>query len=72
MDWDWMYQIRWYALAGAITFGLVFSFAIVLPYPKVRKNFLADFFLGRLENPQLSGGRIDAKMWLYLVGAIFA
>jgi delta14-sterol reductase len=70
MDWDWMYQIRWYALAGAITFGLVFSFAIVLPYPKVRKNFLADFFLGRLENPQLSGGRIDAKMWLYLVGAI--
>jgi len=70
MPWDWLYEVRWYALAGAITFGLVFSFAIVLPYPPVKKSFLADFFLGRLENPQLWGGRIDAKMWLYLIGAI--
>lgn len=70
MDWNWFYTVRWEALAGAITFGLVFSFAIVLPYPKVKDSFLADFFLGRLENPQLWGGRIDAKMWLYLIGAI--
>jgi protein-S-isoprenylcysteine O-methyltransferase Ste14 len=70
MEWDYLYQIRWYGLAGAITFGIIFSFAIVLPYPSVKKNFLADFFLGRLENPQLWGGRIDAKMYLYLIGAI--
>ena len=70
MPWDWLYEVRWYALAGAVTFGLVFSFVIVLPYPPVKKSFLADFFLGRLENPQLWGGRIDAKMWLYLIGAI--
>ena len=68
--WDWLYQYKWYCLAGAITFGLVFSFVLVLPNPPVKKSFLADFFLGRLENPQLWGGRIDAKMWLYLVGAI--
>jgi delta14-sterol reductase len=61
---------RWYSLAGAITFGLVFSLAIVLPFPAVKRSFLADFFFGRLENPQLWGGRIDAKMWLYLAGAI--
>src|SRR5690606_13699856 len=50
--------------------GLVFSFAIVLPHPPVRKFFLADFYLGRLENPQFLNGRVDAKMWLYLAGAV--
>ena len=57
-------------MAGAISFGLIFSFAVVLPYPAVKKMFLADFFLGRALNLQLWGGRIDAKMWLYLIGAI--
>ena len=70
LAWDWFYIVRWPALAGAIVLGLIFSFAIVIPFPKVKNNFLADFFLGRLENPQLWGGRIDAKMWLYLIGAI--
>jgi delta14-sterol reductase len=70
LNWDWLYSIRWYSLAGAVTFGLIFSFALVLPYSPIKKSFLADFYLGRLENPQLWNGRIDAKMWLYLVGAI--
>lgn len=70
LAWDWLYLYRWYGLAGAITFGLVFSFSLVVPSPPVKNSFLADFYLGRLENPQLWGGRIDAKMWLYLVGAI--
>jgi len=70
LPWDWLWQVRWYSLAGAITSGLIFSFAIVLPFHPVKKNFLADFYLGRLENPQLWGGRIDVKMWLYLVGAV--
>ena len=43
---------------------------IVLPYEPVKSSFGADLYLGRLENPQLWGGRVDAKMWLYLVGAI--
>ncbi len=68
--WDWLYLYRWYGLAGAITFGLIFSLAIVLPNAAVKDSFAADFYLGRLENPQLWGGRIDAKMWLYLVGAV--
>ncbi len=70
LAWDWLYQYRWYSLTGAVIFGIIFSLAIVLPNPAVKKSFLADFFLGRLENPQLWGGRIDAKMWLYLIGAI--
>lgn len=68
--WDYLYTVRWYALAGAVTFGLVFSFAIMLPHAPVKKSFLADFYLGRLENPQLWGGRVDAKMYLYLIGAV--
>jgi hypothetical protein len=49
---------------------LIFSLLIVLPFPHVKKSLLADFYLGRLDNPQLWNGRIDAKMWLYMVGAI--
>ncbi|MBP7478783.1 MAG: hypothetical protein KA797_09685, partial [Chitinophagales bacterium] len=26
LDWDYFYQYRWYALSGAISFGLLFSF----------------------------------------------
>jgi delta14-sterol reductase len=70
LPWNWLYETRWYGLAGAITFGLVFSLVLVLPSPPVKSSFFADFYLGRLENPQLWGGRIDAKMWLYLIGAI--
>ncbi len=70
ISWDWFYLVRWPALAGAVVFGIIFSLIIVIPFPKVKNNFLADFYLGRLDNPQLWGGRIDAKMWLYLIGAI--
>src|SRR3954471_14773711 len=70
LPWDWLYQYRWYGAAGAVVFGLLYSLAIVLPYPAVKNSFLADFYLGRLENPQLWGGRVDAKMWLYLIGAV--
>jgi delta14-sterol reductase len=69
MPWDWFYQYRWFCLLGAIIFGLAFSMIIVLKSTPVQKSFFADFYLGRLENPQLWGGRVDAKMWLYLVGA---
>lgn len=67
---DWLYEIRWLSLAGAVFFGLVFSLSIVLPYASTGKSLLADIFLGRLENPQFKNGRIDAKMWLYLIGAV--
>jgi hypothetical protein len=36
----------------------------------VKQSLAADLYLGRLENPQWGGGRVDAKMYLYLVGAI--
>ncbi len=68
--WDWLYLHRWQSLTGAAIFGLIFSLAIVLLNTPVKKSFLADLYFGRLDNPQLWNGRIDAKMWLYLVGAV--
>jgi Ergosterol biosynthesis ERG4/ERG24 family len=66
---DWLYNYRWYGLAGAFLFGIIFSLSVVLSYPQVKKFLLSDLFLGRIENLQLWGGKIDAKMWLYLTGA---
>jgi delta14-sterol reductase len=66
---DYLYTYRWYGLGGAFVLGIIFTLAVVLPYPPVRKSFIADLFLGRIENLQLRGGRVDAKMWLYLTGA---
>lgn len=69
LAWDFFWTTRWEGLVGACALGLVFTFAMVLPAPSTGKNVLADLYLGRIENPQWLGGRIDAKMWLYLVGA---
>jgi hypothetical protein len=67
---DWLYEIRWYSLAGAFTMGIIYSLYMVVPKPSTGKPFLLDLFFGRLENPQVQAGKIDAKMWLYLIGAV--
>jgi delta14-sterol reductase len=67
VEWDFLYQHRYQTLATAFVIGIVFTFAIVLPLPKV-KSLGADLYLGRAKNPQW--GRADAKMFLYLIGAV--
>ncbi len=67
---DWLYEVRWYSLTGAFVMGIVYTLVAVLPYPSKGASLLSDLFLGRLENPQYLNGRIDAKMWLYLIGAV--
>lgn len=69
LPFDWLYQARWAGLAGAVTLGIVVSLVVVLPFPRVRSNFIADLFFGRHPNLQVLGGRVDAKMFGYLVGA---
>jgi len=69
LAWDFFWTTRWESLAGACIVGLAFTAWIVLQAPPTGKGLLADLFLGRLENPQWLNGRVDAKMWLYLVGA---
>jgi delta14-sterol reductase len=69
--WDVFYTHRWGAAIGACVIGLVFTLAIVLPAPPTPGTSLAaDLYLGRRENPRWLGGRLDAKMFLYLVGAV--
>lgn len=70
LAWDALWTHRWIGLAGAATLGLIFTFWIVLPAPPTGRGIAADLFLGRLENPQWLGRRVDAKMYLYLVGAV--
>jgi delta14-sterol reductase len=67
---DQLWRHRWAELAGACALGLAFTLAIVLPAPPTGRPLLADLFLGRLENPRWRDGRVDAKMWLYLAGAV--
>ena len=66
---EWLYVHRWSGLAGAITLGVVTSALLVAGAPPVKRSVLADFFLGRRFSPQYFDGRVDAKMFLYLVGA---
>ncbi len=70
-SWDVFYLNRWGMVTGACFIGLVFTLALVLPIPrKPGSNLFTDLYLGRLPNPQWAGGRFDAKMFLYLVGAV--
>jgi len=67
--WDFFYLHRWEMAGGACLLGLLFTLGVVLPAPP-QKSLLADLYLGRLANPQWLGGRLDAKMYLYLAGAV--
>jgi delta14-sterol reductase len=69
LAWNAFYLERWHMAAAACAIGLVFTVAIVAGQPR-HKGLLADLYFGRRENPRWGGGRIDAKMFLYLVGAI--
>ena len=69
MPWDWLWRHRWPGVAGAGALGLLVSAAVVFTVPGRVRSVLVDYFLGRRENPQLFGGRADAKMFLYVAGA---
>ena len=67
--WDWLYVHRWSGLAGSCVLGLLFSLDMVLSAQSTGRPFLADLYLGRSQNRQFFNARVDAKMFLYLVGA---
>jgi hypothetical protein len=71
LPWEIFYEKRWEMATSACVIGLLFTFALVLPARReAGKSLLFDLYLGRLENPQWAGGRVDAKMFLYLAGAV--
>ena len=66
----WLYDTRWWGLIGACVIGVVFSLVVVLRYPSTGKSVFADLWFGRSKDAQLKNGFVDAKVWLYLVGAV--
>ena len=70
VPYTWLYETRWWGLLGACAIGLVFALVVVLKYPATGKGFFADLWFGRAKDMQLNGGFVDAKVWLYLVGAV--
>lgn len=66
----WLYDVRWASLAGAVTMGLIFSFFMVCKEPSTGRSFIADFWFGRIWNPQIKNGLLDIKMCLYMIGAV--
>jgi protein-S-isoprenylcysteine O-methyltransferase Ste14 len=63
---DVLYEQRWSMLCAACVLGLVVSVLFLAGASPV-KGLLADFYLGRRENPRAFA--VDAKMYLYLAGA---
>jgi protein-S-isoprenylcysteine O-methyltransferase Ste14 len=70
LPWDWLYVHRWSSLAGSCSLGLLSSLAVVLPVPTTGRTFMGDLYFGRSENRQFLNGKVDAKMFLYLVGGV--
>ncbi|HUM10002.1 MAG TPA: DUF1295 domain-containing protein [Myxococcaceae bacterium] len=71
LGWDAFHVHRWEMVAGACALGVLFTLAVVLPAPKVPGWSLGkELYLGRAEQPRWLAGRVDVKMYLYLLGAV--
>ena len=66
----WLYETRWSGFIGACIIGSAYSFYIVFKYPSTGRSLFDDLWFGRVKDSQLKDGLIDAKMWLYLIGAV--
>ena len=70
LPFDWLWEQRWSSALGACTLGLFATAYALLRGPRRHPSIVADVWLGRLENPQFFGNRVDTKMILYLIGAV--
>ena len=71
LAWDALYVHRWELAEGACMLGAAFTLWVVLTAPRgPGRSLLQELYLGRTANPQWWGGRVDAKMALYLLGAV--
>ncbi len=68
---DWFWTHRWYTLIGSLVLSILATACAIWRVPKGERSWISDFFLGRRFNPRFIGNRVDAKMFLYLYGAIF-
>jgi delta14-sterol reductase len=69
LPWDWLYTHRWSGLIGSAALGLIVSVAALVSAPPTGRGLLAELYFGRVLNVRLFSRRVDAKMYLYLIGA---
>ena len=67
---DWLWRVKWHALAGAVALSLVVSAWIVLRSPADDRGLLVQWIEGRAYNVQFSG-HVDTKMFMYIFGGTY-
>ncbi len=70
VEYTWLYETRWLGLIGACIVGVAYSLFVVIRVPSTGRTLFADVWFGRSKDVQFRDGFIDAKVWLYLVGAV--
>ena len=71
LSWDWLWSHRWSGVAGACVLGVLVSGLVMIGGPRREGSWLRQYYLGRRSNPGLFSGRVDAKMYLYVLGATY-
>ena len=67
---DWLWRVKWHAIFGATALSAVLTVWIVLRSPADDRNPLIQWLEGRTYNAQF-GGRVDAKMFMYIFGGTY-
>ncbi len=66
---DWFYRSTLWAVAGGTSFTAIFAVWSVYTQPPLEGHSKFDtFFSGRAQELRVFGGRLDIKMWFYVVG----
>ena len=66
---DWLWRVKWHAIAGAVALCVVVSTWMVLRAPADDRPRWAQWIEGRSRNVQFRS-HVDAKMFLYVYGGI--
>ena len=66
---DWFYRSSIYAVVGGTVFAVIFTVIAVYSQPRGKKSSLVgDLWLGRAQELSFFNGRLDIKMYFYVVG----
>ena len=66
---DWFYRSSIYAVVGGTVFAAIFTVIAVYSQPRGKKSSLiGDLWLGRAQELSFFNGRLDMKMYFYVVG----
>ncbi len=69
LDRDWFYLATLWAVLGGTVFTIIFTLVTTFTQPKIQgQSLLHAFWEGRAQELQIFGGRVDLKMWFYVVG----